>query len=101
MTDGQAGGDDEELDLEGRQLCPDDACIGVIGADGRCGECGRWAVGGHAAGSGAVAVAAASQAATKPEPEAGWEDDRRLCPDGACIGLIGPDGTCKLCGRHT
>jgi len=24
---------------------------------------------------------------------------RRLCPDGACIGLLGPDGTCRVCGR--
>src|ERR1041384_5224505 len=26
-------------------------------------------------------------------------DQRQLCPDGACIGVIGPDGTCKVCGR--
>ena len=26
-------------------------------------------------------------------------DDRELCPDGACTGLIGPDGRCKVCGR--
>jgi hypothetical protein len=26
-------------------------------------------------------------------------DQRQLCPDGACIGVIGPDGTCKACGR--
>jgi hypothetical protein len=24
---------------------------------------------------------------------------RYLCPDGSCIGVIGPDGTCKVCGR--
>lgn len=23
---------------------------------------------------------------------------RRLCPDETCIGLIGPDGRCKVCG---
>ena len=27
-----------------------------------------------------------------------WEN-RQLCPDGSCIGVIGPDGTCKTCGR--
>jgi hypothetical protein len=27
-----------------------------------------------------------------------WEN-RQLCPDGGCIGVIGPDGTCKVCGR--
>ena len=26
-------------------------------------------------------------------------DQRQLCSDGACIGVIGPDGTCKVCGR--
>lgn len=27
-----------------------------------------------------------------------WEQ-RTLCPDGGCVGVIGPDGTCKVCGR--
>lgn len=27
-----------------------------------------------------------------------WEH-RTLCPDGGCVGVIGPDGTCKVCGR--
>ena len=26
------------------------------------------------------------------------DDDRQNCPDGACIGLIGRDGKCKVCG---
>jgi hypothetical protein len=28
----------------------------------------------------------------------GWED-RQLCSDGNCIGVIGPDGRCKECGK--
>ena len=28
----------------------------------------------------------------------GWTD-RKLCPDGGCVGLIGDSGTCKVCGR--
>jgi hypothetical protein len=24
---------------------------------------------------------------------------RRLCPDGACVGLVGDDGRCRVCGR--
>jgi hypothetical protein len=24
---------------------------------------------------------------------------RRLCPDGDCVGLIGPGGTCRVCGK--
>ena len=27
-------------------------------------------------------------------------DQRQLCSDGACIGVIGPDGRCKVCGRR-
>lgn len=27
-----------------------------------------------------------------------WEQ-RQLCSDGACVGVIGGDGTCKVCGR--
>lgn len=38
------------------------------------------------------------------EPVADSDDDdwasRRLCPDGNCIGVIGPDGRCKECGRN-
>ncbi len=30
--------------------------------------------------------------------DAEWAN-RRLCPDGSCIGVIGPDGRCKECGR--
>ena len=26
-------------------------------------------------------------------------DDRRLCPDGACTGLLDAAGVCKACGR--
>lgn len=26
-------------------------------------------------------------------------DQRQLCPDGGCTGVIGPDGQCKVCGR--
>ena len=25
--------------------------------------------------------------------------DRRLCPDGSCIGVVGSDGRCRTCGR--
>jgi hypothetical protein len=24
---------------------------------------------------------------------------RRLCPDGSCLGLVGADGRCNICGR--
>jgi len=37
-----------------------------------------------------------------PAPQADEEDpfsDRILCSDGTCIGVIGPDGRCKECGK--
>ena len=100
---------------EKRQLCSDGNCIGVIGPDGRCKECGK---------PGEMEVLPADLASEEPEasgaeeyedteapdgtddaeePEATDDDDwenRRLCPDGNCIGVIGPDGRCKECGRR-
>ena len=26
--------------------------------------------------------------------------NRRLCPDGSCLGLVGPDGQCNICGAR-
>jgi hypothetical protein len=26
--------------------------------------------------------------------------ERRLCPDGTCIGVVGDDGRCRVCGRR-
>ena len=25
-------------------------------------------------------------------------DERELCPDGGCVGVVGVDGRCKVCG---
>jgi len=32
--------------------------------------------------------------------EPAFDPNRQLCPDGACVGLIGPDGTCNVCGQR-
>jgi hypothetical protein len=107
-----------------RRLCPDGSCIGVVGDDGRCKVCGRDAGGGKsaaAAAGGPVAVAATTgetdfdsgsgsgndsdndgdeMAADAAEPGAlSFDPARRLCGDGNCIGLIGPDGNCNVCGQ--
>jgi hypothetical protein len=37
-----ASADTETFDPD-RQLCPDGACTGVVGSDGKCKECGRSA----------------------------------------------------------
>ena len=38
-TDGDPDADGD-IDWENRTLCSDESCIGVIGSDGRCKECG-------------------------------------------------------------
>ena len=55
-----------------RRLCPDGACIGVIGDDGRCRVCGRSAGGG---GGGKDAAAAGSAPAARDDDEDGDEDE--------------------------
>jgi len=34
----------------------------------------------------------------KPQADIDWEN-RKLCSDESCIGVIGPDGRCKECGK--
>ena len=108
----------EDFDWENRILCSDESCIGVIGPDGRCKECGK-PYEGELPGSGPSTETARPQAPARepesdeqpqpePQPESadpiGPEDDddwenRTLCSDESCIGVIGPDGRCKECGR--
>lgn len=105
----------DDIDWENRILCSDGNCIGVIGPDGRCKECGLPYEGDLPAALTENRVAAATAPAetvTPPEEtietealvsESASDDDdewenRRLCVDGNCIGVIGPDGKCKECG---
>jgi hypothetical protein len=104
---------------ENRQLCSDGNCIGVIGPDGLCKECGKpgekVAMPRRQAPPSSDTEAApddepeapdtmdaeasvGESAAELPEDDGDWAN-RRLCPDGNCIGVIGPDGKCKECGR--
>ena len=53
---------------------------------------------------GASAAAGDSPGAVEPDADDADDaddplDDRVLCPDGACIGVIDPDGLCKACGK--
>jgi len=102
--DAQAEGS-PPADWDSRRLCSDENCIGVIGPDGRCSECGRPCE------PGAVpdvrvpeSIPAVEEVDINPvsdesaEPDADWEN-RRLCSDGNCIGVIGPDGRCRECGK--
>ena len=92
----------EEFD-EGRELCADGNCLGVI-VDGKCNVCGLPAGVDPPAGSPDAAMIAegghtSEGGQTGEGGEAFDDDERQLCPDGACTGLIGSDGKCKECGR--
>ena len=103
-------------DWDSRVLCSDESCIGVIGPDGRCRQCGKPAGPDYQPAGGkqdAVELEAPSEeslenaVATEDEDivdedlvidDAEWEQ-RILCSDESCIGVIGPDGRCRQCGR--
>ncbi|MDW8282339.1 MAG: hypothetical protein RMK29_11530 [Myxococcales bacterium] len=85
------------FDPETRVLCADEACIGVVGEDGRCRLCGRP---GAAAGVEGDPAWAAGMGEEQVEGEEQVDfANRRLCADEACIGVVGEDGRCRLCGR--
>ncbi len=116
---------DEEappFDPESRRLCGDPACIGVIGTDGHCRECGRIGEGEEPRvhrletddpvaelASAAVSHQSAEPAVAEEEEQAdddslgrsGAEaiEDRRLCSDPGCIGVLNAEGRCSECGR--
>jgi hypothetical protein len=101
-------------DFAHRELCPDDACIGVLDPEGRCRVCGTVSStalrdprlrGLALSDEVPVPVDRSPAVGTLPPevPESLEVDDddfdrRRLCPDGGCVGLLGADGRCKVCG---
>lgn len=54
---------------------------------------------GEAAAGDATEGGDARAAGSAAAGDDGFDDERQLCPDGACIGVLGPDGKCKECGR--
>ncbi len=89
--------DADRLD-DDRELCPDGACVGVIGEDGACRVCGTRGTGEPRAATAGITRPVAPPP-REPDANAGDDDeDRELCPDGACLGLIGPGRRCKVCG---
>jgi hypothetical protein len=107
--DANAPASDHLADFEPleRELCTEGTCIGIIGPDGFCKECGRPGR--------ATVIDPRTQGLLADEEVAGELEaavlqgdlppapddfaDRSLCPDGACIGVIGSDGRCSECGR--
>ncbi len=109
-----------DIEWEHRILCSDGNCIGVIGPDGRCKECGKEYEGTlpeeHLSEKAEPSPEDISiekedpsledlpHEAAEPNDKDGstrdddWQD-RVLCSDGNCIGVIGPDGRCKECGK--
>jgi hypothetical protein len=97
-----------DSDWENRKLCSDGNCIGVIGADGRCNECGKTFEGSPPAESSieeeGLSPEEEPREAAEPDviDESPADDDwadRKLCSDGNCIGVIGTDGRCRECGK--
>ena len=119
-----------DIEWEQRKLCRDESCIGVIGPDGRCKECGLPFEEGPS--DGIVEEPAmenleeyeteeeleeyeTEEELEESETEEELEDveengeekldldleweQRTLCSDESCIGVIGPDGRCKECGK--
>jgi hypothetical protein len=129
--------DSDEDDWDKRTLCSDGSCIGVIGPDGKCKECGKPCEGysGDADDAGdkeeediidayeTLDEDVADEEIYGEEDDHGEDEDitanddleksfesepsdqktywesRTLCSDGNCIGVIGPDGKCKECGK--
>jgi hypothetical protein len=111
-------------DWDQRLLCPDGACVGLIGDDGLCKVCGRAAPNWGDERKRGLDVDAeapvddddlddedadeeyddeneADDAELQPEApaEIGEWKERKLCSDGACVGVIGDDGNCRVCGK--
>jgi hypothetical protein len=102
-----------DSEWERRVLCSDGNCIGVIGPDGNCKECGKKFDGTlpeeHFSEKEELSPADIPIEEDDPTPDDlpheaddsdDWQD-RVLCSDGNCIGIIGPDGRCKECGKPT
>ena len=107
-----------DTDWDNRILCSDGSCIGVIGPDGHCKECGKKYEGTlpetiasdkESQPPGEDEPRARADIDSQPQPSAditseekaqsGDWANRQLCSDGNCIGVIGPDGRCKECGK--
>ncbi len=111
----------EAFNSADRELCPDGACIGLIGPDGRCKECGsvsptatqdprnrglrsdeeveeELGTRGLRSDEEVEEKLEQSRVTGSIEPAPDDFEDRELCPDGACVGVIGDDGRCRECG---
>jgi hypothetical protein len=114
MTKNEENKTKKDLEWEQRVLCSDESCIGVIGPDGRCKECGLPYSGSFDATKTETVPSdieedysdneineegeEVEEYDTEVMTDSEWEQ-RTLCSDESCIGVIGPDGRCKECGK--
>jgi hypothetical protein len=96
----------EKFDPSRRRLCPDGSCVGLLDENGRCKECGRTASGKLEVVAAPVELEDEFEHEHEHEHEheesaaaGGFDPSRKLCPDGACVGVIGADGRCTECGQ--
>lgn len=92
----------DDDDWKNRVLCIDENCIGVIGPDGRCKECGKPYKESPSAEMDMAQSDSLPQEDLEEQPAPQFDDtweNRTLCSDESCIGVIGPDGRCKECGK--
>ncbi len=99
-----------EFDLESRVLCDDDTCIGLVGTDGKCKVCGRQYQGGDK-------LPAFEKSENSNEPhnderqnnedyienentDENETDERIMCSDDMCIGVVNTEGICGTCGKQ-
>ena len=104
-----------EIDWDHRELCPDGACTGLVGPDGVCKVCGKavpnW---GDERMRGLLSEPEGDEddAEDEGDEHEGGEDvehaeqpadwtERKLCDDGACVGVIGSNGKCTVCGKKS
>jgi hypothetical protein len=109
---------DKPFSLEDRILCPDGACIGLIGSDGRCKVCGKLYEGDEPLVNENIVENADQpdlpddigpmnseiQALKKELDEQDSQEnelERFCCSDDTCIGIIGKDGKCGTCGKQS
>lgn len=98
-----------DIEWENRTLCSDESCIGVIGPDGRCKECGKPFEGEFTPVADNGEYIDTEDETPDNEEDYSEEDhdddgdldweNRTLCSDESCIGVIGSDGRCKECGK--
>lgn len=89
-----------------RRLCPDGSCVGIMGTDGKCTVCGTGDSGEAAYPASTLGTLEDSHeqeiASDEPgseDPSSDFDPNRRLCSDEACVGVIGEDHRCRLCGK--